>query len=123
MEATLQQDGKTGARYVSYAEAKPVEGEGDLAPQAHANTYLERSVGDLGLTAMTLKSLGKPLADLPEDELAGLRVEVEKDVADSIVVGYAQTYFGLAVIGAGVSVTLRKSPRPCRARRPPRTSS
>src|SRR4051794_540107 len=111
MEATLQHDPKTGARYVSYAAPQPVDTAADLAPQAHANAYLERNVGDLGLTTMTLKSLGKPLAELPEDELAGLRVEVEKEVADSVVVGYAQTYFGLPVIGAGASVTLRRSPR------------
>jgi len=34
---------------------------------------------------------------------------------DSVVVGYAQTYFGLPVIGAGVSVTLVDSPRAIRA--------
>lgn len=98
-------------RYVTFPSGTPVEALGQLAPQAQANIFLERNAQLLALQLNTLKSLAQPLAVLPEDELAGLRFEIEKRVMDSVVVGYAQSYFGLPVIGAGVSVTLRETPR------------
>ena len=103
------------ARYVTYPTAKPVETQGDLAPQAHANSFLEHNAELLSLRPETLASLAQPLASMPEDELAGLRLEIEKSVMDTVVVGYAQTYFGLPVIGAGVSVTLVDAPRAIRS--------
>jgi len=111
MEPIVQNDESGVPRYVTFPAGEPVEEVGELAPQAQANGFLGRHAQLLALRPESLQSLSEPLAALPQAELAGLRVEVEKQVMDSVLVGYAQTYFGLPVIGAGVSVTLRDAPR------------
>jgi zinc metalloprotease ZmpB len=111
MDPIVQTDSQGVPRYLSFPSGAPVEGLGSLAPQAQADQFLERNAALLALPAATLKSLAVPIAALPEAELNALRAEVQKRVMDSLVLGYAQTYFGLPVIGAGVSVTLRDEPR------------
>ena len=111
MEQIIQKDEADVPRYVSFPSGQPVETVGQLAPQAQANSFLEHSGSLLALRSDTLKALAAPVATLPESELAGLRFESEKQVMDSVVIGYTQTYFGLPVVGAGVSVTLRAAPR------------
>jgi len=112
MEGMIQHDEAGVPRYLSFPTGEPSEGLAALAPRAQASRFLVRNATALQLKPETLKSLEAPLAALPEEELAGLRVEVEKRVMDSVVVGYAQTYFGLPVIGAGVRVTLLDGARP-----------
>ena len=111
MDPIVQTDSAGVPRYVSFPAGEPVQGLGPLAPQAQSDQFLLRNAALLALPAATLKSLAVPIASLPEPELNALRAEVQKRVMDSVVLGYAQTYFGLPVIGAGVSVTLRDEPR------------
>src|SRR5262245_33073744 len=113
MEGMLIQHDEAGVpRYLSFPAGEAGEGLAAQAPRAQASRFLIRNAPELQLKPETLKSLDAPLATLPEEELAGLRVEVEKRVMDSVVIGYAQTYFGLPVIGAGVRVTLLDGARP-----------
>lgn len=111
MEPIVQNDGAGIPRYLTFPSGALDEALGKLPPQAHTNIFLERNAQLLALKPDTLKSLAQPLAVLPEAELAGLRFEVEKRLMDSVIVGYVQTYFGLPVMGAGVSVSLRDAPR------------
>lgn len=111
MDPIVQTDSAGVPRYVSFPAGEPVQSLGPLAPQAQSDQFLQRNAALLALPAATLKSLAVPIASLPEPELNALRAEVQKRVMDSVVLGYAQTYFGLPVIGAGVSVTLRDEPR------------
>lgn len=111
MEPIVQNDGAGIPRYLTFPSGAPDEALSKLPPQAHTNIFLERNAQLLALKPDTLRSLAQPLAALPEVELAGVRFEVEKRLMDSVIVGYVQTYFGLPVMDAGVSVSLRDTPR------------
>jgi hypothetical protein len=106
----VQTDAAGVPRFLSFAAPESDAGLRSQAPQTVAHNFLQQRGDLLALAPVTLKSLDQPLADLPESELAGLRVSGDKRLMDSITVAYAQTYFGLPVIGAGVAVTLRDEP-------------
>ena len=111
MTAVVLNDAAGVPRHISFPTGKPVAGLAALGPQAQADDFLLRDGGLLALPAAALGSLARPLASWPEPELSELRGEALKRVMDSHVVGYSQTYFGLPVVGAGLSVTLRDQPR------------
>ncbi|HET8745873.1 MAG TPA: hypothetical protein VFM98_09715 [Ramlibacter sp.] len=109
---SVVQNGADGVpRYLAFPLGEPVKGLASLAPQAQADDFLRSRGALLALPAATLAALSKPPASWPEPDFNQLRAETQKQVMDSYVVGYAQTYFGLPVVGAGVSVMLRDDPR------------
>lgn len=112
MTPIIQNDADGVPRHLSFPHGAPVQDLAWLSPQAQANGFLYTSGSLLALPAAALKSLDRPPASWwPEPELNELRTETQTRVTDSHVIGYAQTYFGLPVIGAGVTVTLRDNPR------------
>lgn len=115
MESMIQHDNDGVPRFLTFPVGESTDDLGTLSPLAQAGQLLLRNARALALKPETLKSLDAPLATLPEDELEGLRVEVEKHIMDSVVVGYVQTYFGLPVIDAGVRLVLADGPRPLRS--------
>jgi zinc metalloprotease ZmpB len=109
---SVVQNGADGVpRYLTFPQGEPVKGLASLPPQAQADEFLRARGTLLALPAAALGALAKAPSSWPEADLNQLRAETQKHVMDSYVVGYAQTYFGLPVIGAGVSVTLRDDPR------------
>ncbi|MBK6851845.1 MAG: hypothetical protein IPG93_09565 [Burkholderiales bacterium] len=106
----VQTDAAGVPRFLSFAAPESDAGLRSQAPQTVAHNFLQQRGDLLALAPATLKALDQPLANLPDSELAGLRVSGDKRLMDSITVAYAQTYFGLPVIGAGVAVTLRDEP-------------
>ncbi|NUP10127.1 MAG: hypothetical protein HOW73_29100 [Polyangiaceae bacterium] len=111
MDPIVQTDERGIPRYVTFPTGAPMDTLGERAPQAVANAFLEQNAKLLAIAPDTLRSLPLSPSRLPEEELAGLRVDAEDRIMDSIRVGYSQTYFGLPVVGAGVSVTMRDQPR------------
>ncbi len=110
MDPIVQVD-RSGARYVTFPAGAPVDGAVAQGARAQAHAFVQDNAKLLALAPEMLRSLPLAPARQPEEELAGLRFAQEKRVMDSLVVGYTQTYFGLPVIGAGVTVTLRDQPR------------
>ena len=82
-----------------------------LAPRAQADDFLMKQGHLLDLPQSSLRSLRRRIASAPEAEASALRADGDKRVMDTHVIGYIQTFFGLPVIGAGVSVTVRDTPR------------
>ncbi len=110
MKPVIHNDETNIPRYLKFLSAELFAPHERLTPQERAHAFLERNGQLLALPLKTLQSLAQPFATLPEDELAGLRFEIEKRVMDTVIIGYTQSYFGLPVIGAGASVALREVP-------------
>ncbi|HKP56512.1 MAG TPA: hypothetical protein VJV78_07330, partial [Polyangiales bacterium] len=110
MKPIVRTDAAGVPRHVSFSRAETQEAFGPLAPQAQADEFLRKHGYLLALTEPSLDSLAKTVARRPDSSQSELRVETQKRVQDTHVVGYAQTYFGLPVVAAGVSVTLRDDP-------------
>lgn len=76
-------------------------------PQLAAHAYLERHRDLLEIEPEELKNLGLPPEDEPIDAGVEYRLLEEKTFFDVTTVGYQQTYFGLPVWEAGLSVHVK----------------
>lgn len=109
MSTVVEKDEAGIPRNVKFTEGLSLKTEGRQSPRQRARQFLEGHPDLLSLRKDEFISLDQLLAREPSEELAGFRFETEKRVMDLAVVGYVQTYFGLPVIGAGVSVVMRSA--------------
>ncbi len=78
--------------------------------QEAAQEYLGKFSGMFGMAASELSNLDRSAdRDLADNPLE-LRFESQKDVFDSSTVTYQQTYNGLPIWGAGVTIQIRQNP-------------
>jgi zinc metalloprotease ZmpB len=110
MTPIVQTDADGVPRFLRFDAPEAPAGLITQAPQAAAHAFLQQRGDLLALAPALLKTLDQPPSAQLLDEQASLRVLGEKRQMDSITVAYAQTHFGLPVIGAGLSVTLREAP-------------
>ncbi len=79
-------------------------------PQLAAQAYLQSIRELFEITAEELKSLGLPPEEEPIDTKVEYRLLEEKTVFDMTTVAYYQTYFGLPVWEAGLTVHIKHNP-------------
>jgi hypothetical protein len=107
-QTTIVRDAAGVARALSHA-SRYVLTEAPT-PQAAARAYLDRYGELLGLQQDQLQRLSLP----PEQDLSGggieFRLSSEKHQFDLVTVTFYQTYFGLPVWEAGLSITMKDKP-------------
>jgi hypothetical protein len=96
-------------RYLNH-NALPVEGKGVSLLKAALN-YLQDNAAYYHLKKRDIKNMVSKLEREFSDEKSSFRLEVQKDFMDTITFVFVQTYFGLPVWEAGVSVTMDKKRR------------
>jgi hypothetical protein len=79
-------------------------------PRLAAKDYLDRYGRLLGLRPQHLKNLLLPVEHTPTDAEVEYRFVAEKDQFDLTTVAFHQTYLGLPVWEAGLSVTMKHKP-------------
>lgn len=89
--------------YVSTGLAAPT-------PRAMAMDYVRDAATIYGIDHSLLSDLGKQVGKELIEEGSQLRFAEEKSLMGTTVVSYVQTYFGLPIWEAGVSVTLQDKP-------------
>src|ERR1700677_4938382 len=79
-------------------------------PRLAAKDYLDRYGRLLGLRPQHLKNLLLPVEHTPTDAAVEYRLVAEKHQFDLTTVAFHQTYLGLPVWEAGLSVTMKHKP-------------
>lgn len=108
-EEEVLEDGSLPSRYHNHNQA-PVRSD-QATPLAAAQEYLAQVSQDYQLNAPAIASSSlKVDRQLTTGEEASLRLVREKQIMDTSVVSYAQTYMGIPVWDAGVTVTMLRDP-------------